>query len=44
MITYDRKKTLRELRWNRKAYLNLKKIPIKNWVWNYGVLPKNVRF
>jgi hypothetical protein len=44
MTVYNRNKTLKELRWNRKAFLNLKNIPYKNWVWSYMVKPKNVRF
>lgn len=40
----NRNNTLKELRWNRKAFLNLKNIPFENWVWNYMVRPKNRKF
>lgn len=45
MKVYNRNKTLRELKWNRKKFLNLKNVPYKNWLWSYGVpIPKKCRF
>ena len=45
MKTYNRNKTLKELKQNRKIFLNLGNVPYKNWYWSYGVpIPKKLRF
>ncbi len=44
MRVLNRNRTLKEIGWMRKKFLNLKNIPYHRYIWQYCIRPKKVRF